>query len=210
MNKIPNWQHLPARIDVERLPMVQQELFSIFNEMRSMAIASEHSMGFSTEGNYNKIELLQKIPNTAKLLNDLKLVKYFRHIGLFWLRPGLSELPIHIDDPLHKENIALNIPVMNCADSYTVWYDAEIDYNTKIPDYATDGKYDPGGRVIKGSAREIDRVNCSFPSWVNLAVPHQGVYTGSAERINASFRFTDKFYDLVDTEYFYNNLVMRA
>lgn len=210
MNKIPTWRHLPAKIDAARLPAVQQELLAMFNEMRSMPIASEQSMGFSTGGIYEKKDLLLKIPNTVKLLNDLKLITYFKYFGLFWLRPGLSELPIHIDDPTYNENIALNIPVLECADSYTIWYDAEVDYDAKIPDYATDGKYDPGGRVIKGPAREIDRVNCSFPSWVNVAVPHQGYYTGSAERINASFRFTDKFYNLVDTEYFYDNLVMRA
>lgn len=210
MNKIPKWLHLPAKIEHNRLPLVQAELLAIFNEMKKLPIASEQSMGFSTEGIYDKRDLLLKIPETVRLLNDLKLMKYFKYFGLFWLRPGFSELPIHIDDPAYGETIALNIPVANCQESCTVWYEADIDYDAKIPDYATDGKYDPGGRVIKGVAREIDRVDCSFPSWVNIAVPHQGLHQGTDQRINASFRFTDKFYEIVDTEYFYNNLVMRA
>ena len=110
MNKTPTWRHLPAKIDAARLPAVQQELLAMFNEMRSMPIASEQSMGFSTGGIYEKKDLLLKIPNTVKLLNDLKLITYFKYFGLFWLRPGLSELPIHIDDPTYNENIALNIP----------------------------------------------------------------------------------------------------
>ena len=85
MNKIPTWRHLPAKIDAARLPAVQQELLAMFNEMRSMPIASEQSMGFSTGGIYEKKDLLLKIPNTVKLLNDLKLITYFKYFGLFWL-----------------------------------------------------------------------------------------------------------------------------
>lgn len=206
MNKIPEWLHKPANIDPDRLPQIQEELLSLFEDMKQSYLYSETTMGFTTETVYTKKELLHKIPILARELNRLKILKYFNIIGLFRLKPGLSELPIHIDDPSHTINIALNIPVIGCEDSYTVWYDAEIDYNAGIPAYASDGKYDPGGRMIKGEAKEISRVNCSFPSWVNIARPHQGVYTGTTERINASIRFTSGIYDVIDTDFFKMNL----
>jgi hypothetical protein len=126
------------------------------------------------------------------------------------LRPGFAELPIHIDDPEFNVNVALNIPVQGCRDSYTVWYDAEIDFSANIPDYATDGIYNPGGRVIKGQAKEIDRIDSGDPSWVNISVPHQGIYIGGQERINASIRFTSDIYNILDSEFFNEHLVMRA
>jgi hypothetical protein len=91
-----------------------------------------------------------------------------------------------------------------------VWYDAEIDFNAKIPDYATDGIYDPGGRTITGTAKEIARIDSGVPSWVNIAVPHRGMYISGQERINASLRFTSEIYDILDSEFFNQQLVMRA
>lgn len=210
MNKIPNWLHQPANINSNALADIQLEILNLFNETKTSRLFSEKTMGFSTKDLYNKVELLKKLPSLTRELNRLKILKYFDILCLFWLRPEYSELPIHIDDPEFNVNVALNIPVQGCTGSYTVWYNAEIDFNAKIPDYATDGIYDPGGRTIKGTAKEIARIDSGIPSWVNIAVPHRGMYISGQERINASLRFTSEIYDILDSEFFNQQLVMRA
>jgi hypothetical protein len=209
MNKIPNWLHKPANIDSKVLPRIQEELLQLFNETKNSYLYTDKTMGFSTKDLFTKVELLKKTPSLTRELTRLKIVKYFDALCLFWLRPGYAELPIHVDDPDFNVNIALNIPVTGCRGSYTVWYDAEIDFDAKIPEYATDGIYDPGGRIIKGQAKEIDRMDSGDPSWVNISVPHRGIYASGEERINASIRFTSEIYDIIDSEFFNNQLVIR-
>jgi len=41
-------------------------------------------------------------------------------------------------------------------------------------------------------------------------VPHRGMYISGQERINASLRFTSEIYDILDSEFFNQQLVMRA
>lgn len=210
MNKIPNWLHKPANIDLKTLPDIQAELLALFEETKTSTLYSDKTMGFSTKDLYNKLDLLKKLPSLARELNRLKIIKYFDVLCVFWLRPDYEELPIHIDDPNFGVTVALNIPVQGCSGSYTVWYDAEIDFGAKIPDYATDGIYDPGGRTIKGQAKEIDRIDSGIPSWVNIAVPHKGIYISGQERINASLRFTSEIYEIIDSEFFNQQLVTRV
>lgn len=211
MNKIPTWLHRPANIDKQVLPNIQAELLSLFEETKSSVLYSDKTMGYNTKDLYDKLDLLKKLPSLSRELHRLKLLKYFNSLCLFWLRPGFDQLPIHIDDPEFRDNVALNIPVQGCNGSFTIWYNAEIDFDSKIPDYATDGIYDPGGRIIKGTAQEIARLDSGISSWVNISVPHQGVYIEGQERINASIRFTQKFYDdILDSEFFTKQLVMRA
>jgi hypothetical protein len=209
MNKIPSWLHKPANINPEVLPKIQDELIQLFNETKTSYLYTDKTMGFSTQNLFNKVELLKKLPTLARELSRLKIIKYFDTLCLFWLRPGFTELPIHIDDPEFNVNIALNIPVQGCRGSYTVWYDAEIDFDANIPDYATDGVYDPGGRTVKDGAREIERIDSGTPAWVNISVPHQGLYVQGQERINASIRFTTEIYDIIDSNFFNEQLVLR-
>jgi hypothetical protein len=204
---IPDWLHHPSAIADSALPAIQHELLSLFEYLMTTEQGDPGTLGVTTSGQLTRQELLERLPATVQELARLRIDRYLEFVGIFWLRPGADKLPIHIDDPSGAYSFALNIPVQNCHESWTVWYDAEIDYDAPIPEAATAAKYDPGGRVIRGTAREIDRVNSGFSSWVNISVPHRGITLGQESRLNASLRFNPAIKPLIFSNYFQRYLI---
>jgi hypothetical protein len=128
--------------------------------------------------------------------------------------PGNSKMNIHVDGngEMARQGWfgeAINIPVYNCQDSYTAWFDAEPYFlseeeaNTLLGanHLATYGKDTHNSRLKsfqKGlifkeeTAVELARVRLNTAIWYNIKIPHQGINLNNSARIMLSLRFNKK------------------
>jgi len=132
-------------------------------------------------------------------------VKFIESLGLLdkWVASPIIttnkniKFPIHIDNPNWLEgSYGLNIPVINCEDTYTVWYDAEVDQlpGNRVPS-------DPSNRsrfVTPGTpTTEIARWHMKDPAWINFSIPHKPVSNHGKPRAVMSARFRPELHDLL-------------
>jgi hypothetical protein len=202
--KTPDWLHLPAAIDPVKLPSIQKELMHV----ASWAIKDiAHS-----PSEFINVDDIDKVKHTCPILVD-----EFKRLGIFdilylmsiiTVRPE-SYFPIHVDYPdPSRISFGLNIPVLNCKDSYTVWYDTEVLPYKYLPGYIiTSPLVSVAQPCDEENAVEIDRVECSTPSWINNHVPHRPHCLHNKFRINSSFRFTNQIYELIANGHFDKHLV---
>ena len=146
------------------------------------------------------------------------LVDWLTHIGLYdrWITVAFSTvnhsehpMRIHVDSTaVDQRRISVNIPVLNCEKTYTVWYDAELDYDNVLPEVIspeveaklhTRLKYDPAIKYshwgIESTAVEIKRLETNQPVIVNITIPHRPVSDHNQTRILACLRFTPELTD---------------
>jgi len=106
---------------------------------------------------------------------------------------------IHVDSTLTDERrVSLNMPFQNCENTWTCWYDANIDMDN-LPLENPDRKhsrqlYDPalasGLWFLEDNAQEIDRAEMDSPVIVNVTIPHRPVSGHDNQRILLCHRFT--------------------
>lgn len=111
---------------------------------------------------------------------------------------ALENPSVHIDhyDP-EQRCYGLNIPLVNCEGTYTIWYDATINrepVTTEVEDLMA-------ARLAEHDKpyTEIDRLEASTPAWVNVCIPHAPYSDHNETRVLISARFTPEIH-----EYFKN------
>jgi hypothetical protein len=106
-----------------------------------------------------------------------------------------SNIPvIHIDHVDPEQRVCgLNIPLFNCEGTYTVWYDATIEYAPIIADHPDL----TSARTIKYDLpyTEIDRLDASTPAWVNVSIPHRPYSEREDTRVIISARFIPELHE---------------
>jgi hypothetical protein len=195
----PSWFYKP--IHIENLEEIQKELKIIL--YKNFPNLRDAPPQFIYSGR-------EKIEPFAPLLTE-----YVKSIGLLdeWYAAHIIttnyhyKFPIHIDDPNWYRNCyGLNIPIMNCEDTYTVWYDTEI---------GDDSCFDTSNplnvaKLIKSSeppahdlsnwkdnianwkgvpSTEIARYHMKGPAWINVSIPHAPVSNHKKFRAVISLRF---------------------
>ena len=96
-----------------------------------------------------------------------------------------KEFPPHVDDRV----VGLNFPLLNCDDTYTVWYDAKI-LDQPFPDYVIGSELISRARITdKKHAVEIDRIEANQPLWIRTNVTHRPETHHDKFRLAASIRF---------------------
>jgi hypothetical protein len=97
-----------------------------------------------------------------------------------------KHFPAHVDA---ASEVALNIPLLNCDGTYTVWYDGQLE-SKEFDDYligAESARTAMQGDA--GSLVEIDRCEANVPRWINVNVLHRPETTHNKFRVAASLRF---------------------
>lgn len=137
-----------------------------------------------SEKNYDVIKTL--CPNLIKFLKISKLDQF--SVQVCYLISNSNHNSIHIDEG--TEGYALNIPIQNCTNTCTVWYEAS-DIIGNAGTYATEKWEQVGSAPIfdRDSSVEIDRIDSNIPHWVNIHVPHSIEQNHCDLRINSSIRF---------------------
>lgn len=183
----PKWLYKP--IEVDNLKEIQKEIIPI---------------------------IYKKIPNFNRSLPQFKIImrdeiepfaplytEFIKKFGMIerWELCVLVTTNLNIDFNIHVDNsdwktscYGLNIPIINCDNSYTVWYDTELEDTIYDDD---DIRNTARIQKPKTDAIEIERLDASQPAWVNTSIPHRPVSTHTRPRAILSARFNPELHDLL-------------
>ena len=208
------WFFKPVEID--DVGKIQQELLPLLKEK---APDIDSKLIFSGYKHVTKNELISFSPTLIDLVKKLGVFDRLAY-ATFVIAASKrisSKVPfnIHIDhSDWKKVSYALNIPVLNCENTYTVWYDTELDDDPKGyikvnsgigPDEWVDESLSMNKMASpiiqkKGTvATEIARLHSINPAWVNISIPHAPVNTTNEPRVLISLRFVPELHDILHT-----------
>lgn len=181
----PDWLYFKAKITIDNLAEIQQELFNLFSTITNLDInTASSSFNLTTD-----ILIIKKTcPNLVGLLSSVNLIDHLGGVAFISARKD-AEFPIHVDGDV---DFALNIPVLNCKNSYTAWYLSEIgNIKTKAEHYGVVDDFSNSVALICDPqyATEIERIDADIPHWINTNIPHKPIVLGDGFRINSSLRF---------------------
>jgi len=197
MSDRPSWLYKkPKYFHDNFYTKFQIELLSVLKNIVGDPTDEKNINTLVSEPDYNKVKSLCPF-----LTNYFKIIK-LDHLSItpcFLITKNLSK-KIHIDYP--SSGFALNIPILNCENTYTVWYDAK-DVLSTAAIYSTKSWEEPSKSPIfdETTAVEIDRIDSNISYWVNIMVPHAAVYNHDKIRINASLRFDERIKEYLLSSY---------
>lgn len=218
-NGIPDFLYKPAAVNLDLLPGIRKEAFKLFLELQKKWLKEKifyYVIDFEQE--VGKIQDL--CPTLTAELQRLGLYDYFYSLLFVQKLPSQHAMPIHrdanLDTPYVYGHLGLNIPIAGCENSFTVFYDGELDKNfldaEKIPkDNPWYGTYSAqlGGKFAdQHSVKEIDRVQSNQPLWLNTYAFHAGRTESLKPRLLLSLRFYD-LSNLFESGYFDEHLVAK-
>lgn len=129
--------------------------------------------------------------------NIPELMEQMIYLGLapYWLGSTIILMHGEVDHPIHSDSkdfgYALNIPILNTAGTYTVWYESSVppkETPVNGDSNVTYHSYD------EGTSTEIDRVELLQPALLNIDTPHCVILENSIPpRITLSLRLSRKF-----------------
>jgi hypothetical protein len=181
----PTWFY--KEVVVPELVDIQREVMLILPEL----ISSEEAISFY----YIKRETIEsKLPSYTNFISRMGLIDRWKYSAIVSTENG-KEFPIHVDS-LDWEHrcYGLNLPILNCEHSDTVWYDAEI-----IDSLVTDN-YDNrnAARLCKSAgAKELCRMPATTTAWVNVSIPHRPESKNTNLRVTISARFSPEVHDYI-------------
>ena len=181
----PDWLYHEPALDVNALPLIKKELSKLVLQTKNNVVP--YSSNFVCYGDElpEKQHILLTCPALVQELSRLKLLPCFSWIGFISVHAS-KEFPPHVD----TMDVGLNIPLYNCDNTFTVWYDTKI-LEQPLPEYVI------GTRLVsyakqanKINALEIGRVEANRPLWINTNVAHRPETHHDKLRMAASIRFS--------------------
>ena len=180
----PDWVYQHPNLNADALPEIKKELIQLFEQRKNL-----YPDPYITISRWMQLSLEQSkdyCPLLMQELNRLGLQKNF--IGVAFISViDAQAFGVHVDE---EDDIALNIPLVNCSGTYTVWYDCKFTRSFT--------KWQNGDRQNKlHKLTEITRVESNLPYWINVNVLHQPMATHNNFRLAASLRFNPEPLDQV-------------
>ena len=189
----PTWLYKP--IDVPNIDQIKQECMSVFYKHHPDAFGDR---GFTFT--YADQDILRA---EAPAYTD-----YLKSLGLYdlWAKSvfigtkgqeRFKDSPIHVDsEDWQTRAYALNIPLVNCENSHTVWFDVK-DYDEDA--YSGDDQTTKGYKTARGfkpeTSTEIGRLETINPAWVNVSIPYRAENDNSDLRLIISTRFWPEIHE---------------
>ena len=183
---IPDWLYHSPALDNDALPAIQKELIKLylFVKDRSMVPLTSTFFPYGGPNLKERKHVFDSCPVLEQELLRLKLLDKFFFVGFVSVDAG-KEFPPHVDDRV----VGLNIPLLNCADTYTVWYDAKV-LDQPFPDYVIGSAFANRARISdQKHAVEIGRTEANRPLWVRTNVTHRPETYHDKFRLAAGIRF---------------------
>ena len=178
--------YYPADISDAELTLIQQELTDLYAKKEKLDF-SKTSTSFTSVVDKNLI--ISSCPTLSNILRNFGLHEQFLGIA-FITAQEKSDFPIHSDGNPYTEIYALNIPVLNCDQSYTVWYDVAIHNQPISPELAVMDETAVYARYCdQDRSQEIGRCDANIPHWIDVMTPHSVEIEHNKFRINSSMRF---------------------
>ena len=177
----PDWLYLQPNIDADALDTIKKELIKLSAVDRPNNLVKYTSTFAAAD-----LDLTHKLcPTLIQELERLQLLKDFCFVAFISV-VGQKEFPPHVDV---GTDVGLNIPLVNCEGTYTVWYDAKI-VDQELPEYAIGSQVAHMARLCDPrTAVEIGRCDSTIPYWINTNVPHRPETHHDQFRLAASLRF---------------------
>jgi hypothetical protein len=194
------WTYKYADINDDTLNILQQELTDLWNNYTANKTYTSCRFIFLLMDDEAKTQC----PVLLEEITRLGLDRIFEGVGFLVVPPGCYT-PLHIDNGV---TITLSIPIINCENSYTVWYkDPErINLSTNLNCIGQDTLLNPENAVhelvdyLKNDqvayfkidpGKEMDRVESVRALWLNTAIPHRPEVLHDKLRVLATLRFND-------------------
>jgi hypothetical protein len=178
----PDWLFQQPNLSVDTLPTIKKELLIVFEQTKKLSLVP-YTSTYMEIGNNKWIE--QYCPTLYKELQQLKLRDSLKSLAFISVVTD-KYFPAHVDV---DSEVALNIPLINCDDTYTVWYNGQPhskefdDYLIGVESARTAMEADADGLI------EIGRCESNVPRWINVNVLHRPETHHNKFRVAASLRF---------------------
>jgi len=189
----PTW--LYKTIDVSNIDQIKKECMDVFYKHYPNVFGDR---GFTFT--YVDQDILRTEATTY--------IEYLVNIGLYdrWAQSvyigtkgekRLKDSPIHVDsEDWQTRAYALNIPLINCENSHTVWYDTK-EYDEDA--YSGDDQKVKGYKTARGfkpeTSKEIGRLETNNPAWINVSIPHRAENNNNDLRLVLSTRFWPEIHE---------------
>lgn len=204
------WLYKPVD-NIPNLNKIQKECYRIYSTFFKDAC---NEVGWTITG--VNIELMTKLaPNYINFLKKLGLYEIYSGAA-FSASIGVQKqsCPVHVDcEDWRQLPYSLNIPVIGCEDSYTVFYDVDESNSSKngLPEnwdnnYLKMNKIEGVVGYPEESATEIGRMPATQPAFVNIGIPHRPVTNHTNLRLVMLSRFTPDIFEYVNSETYKNKL----
>lgn len=194
--KAPDWLYKPAKINQEFYKPIQKELQQVFYYKFKDIPAKEIKSQFVIPA--PKEYIVDNCPFLMQQLKEYNLFDHFLALAMIIVGPRDS-YPIHVDTINEGfMSVGLNIPVLNCEDSYTAWYESEILYHESFDSHIIAAKgYTTAIPCDNENFVEIERCNANSPNWINVVKPHNAVCNHTKLRVNSSLRFNKRLFEMI-------------
>jgi hypothetical protein len=120
-------------------------------------------------------------------LKSINLLDRWKDTGIVVLNN--SSLVVHSDSIVPWRIYALNIPIYNCENSYTIWYKVKNGAHPTVNEYGEPNRKVYSFQYNSEDVEEIDRMESSNAAFVNVKVPHSGISMTNSVRCLISLRF---------------------
>lgn len=198
MEQTISWLFKKAKLNENEASLWKSELYDLALNI------SENLEQFATKpvgkliAEFN-LEIIERIcPNVVNYLKSEQIYDHLYYI-CFIINQGTGT-PIHNDGfgPIY----GLNIPILNCENTSTVYYKAKF-----LPRRTVEGNSESFPAVGYGfwadeeSAVEVGRLDATVPHWLDVTAPHKAEVFHDLLRINCSIRFHDTIIDYLVKKY---------
>jgi hypothetical protein len=158
----PGWYY--SYVDIPDYEDIQKELLSLL-----------HSgiKGKQTNPDYYNVykhQMLTTCPKLFKYLSDVGILNKFQRV-LFSTNVKRSDV-VHVDGfhPITRNHFSLNIPLIDCENSYTAFYKYD---KPNLTCHAI--TYHHFAYTTMDTVEEVARVECIRPVLVNTTILHRGI-----------------------------------
>lgn len=171
-----------------------------------------HSLFYSY---FNVPEFLTQCPTVKQKLDEFGLTNYYTGIEYYVENPSINlPHPVHVDgaEPALL-SVALFVPILNCNDSYNVWYDGKIDYTARIDlkyiSYVDDDTLSMEEKCMSGlgtyltvladqsTVTTIESKDNTTPYWMNVQHLHNQVNLSNSTSVSCTIRFTSEILEMI-------------
>lgn len=184
MNR-PTWYYKP--IEIPEIVDIQKEIIPILPQI--LDPNEEVSFFYVDPDTISKAS-----PSYVKMLVRLGLLDRWKYSAVV-STIGNKEFPIHVDSTDWEERCyGLNLPILNCDHSDTVWYNADVIDTLVTDDY---DRRNSARFCSAEKATEICRMPANTTAWVNISEPHRPESKNHNLRVVISARFSPEVHDLL-------------
>ena len=174
-------------VNIPNLKTIQGELWSnydyvaSFSEQYTSSYDGTHDLSGLKVYVIDKDLLLSKSPALTQYLTDVKLLKHLKVIAFVEAQYGSPE-KVHRDGTFQN---ALNIPIHNCQDGYTLWF-KQVDKEELV---IGNKHKNTTSYIINTPGESVAKARVSNPQWFNTFIPHTSVNQSNVTRFSISLRF---------------------